>query len=151
GDVLNDNYDELAGYSNYGFSPDENRYLVMPGGQLPRYCVPFPDNRTCRVGALALPCRLFSQILTLTRKDVGSGITRGISVGGSTSTATPHASALAALLLSRLPTLSATQLGEAMLGTGDLGIDLTEDIGEPGYDRLFGHGRGNAAWFTNFD
>ena len=122
----------------------ESNYVVMPGGQGSQWCsYPKPN---CTVGSVTLPCPRFDQVPTLTRKDVGSGATRGYTIFQGTSAATPHASGLAALLLSRMPDLSVGQLTEAMLGTGKLGIDLTVDIGAPGYDGFFGFGRGTAAW-----
>jgi len=143
GDLSNDNYDLFAAYSNHGFLPEEP-FITMPGGNRPVSC--FYPKPICQVGNLRLPCNAFDNVLTLTRKDVRPvpGIF-GITAFNGTSAAAPHASALAALLLSRMPDLSPGQLTEAMLGTGDLGIDLTEDLGAPGYDVLFGHGRGR--WF----
>jgi thermitase len=51
-----------------------------------------------------------------------------------TSMAAPHVSALAALLLSRSPGMTAGQVRERIEQTA-------KDIGEPGFDHAFGHGR----------
>jgi subtilisin family serine protease len=145
GNLSNDDYDLFAGFSNHGFLPDE-RYIVMPAGNRPVSC-PYPKP-ICQVGALRLPCNAFDNILTLTRQDVVPAPNiRGVTSFGGTSAAAPHASGLAALLLSRYLAqgmdLTAGQLIEAMLGTGDL-IDLTVDLGAPGFDPFYGYGRGSA-------
>jgi subtilisin family serine protease len=131
GNVLDDYYDNLASYSNYGFDQYENRFLVFPGGD--NQC-----NRTsvCRVGALTLLCRQFDQIATTTRR--GAGL-NGYSFFMGTSASTPHATGLAALILSRYPDMKVGTLVETIL-------DTAADLGEPGYDRLFGYGRGSASW-----
>jgi subtilisin family serine protease len=153
GDPLNDLasdpsfYDRLAVYSNFGFDPNQSRYLVMPGGQRLNGCS-YPKPR-CQVvtalGTLNRPCQAFDQVWSTTFRDSGQAPALGYINFSGTSASTPEASGLAALLLSRFPDLTAGQLTEAMLGTGDMGIDLTVDIGAPGYDPLFGYGRGSAA------
>ncbi|MCD6288930.1 MAG: S8 family serine peptidase [Anaerolineae bacterium] len=55
-----------------------------------------------------------------------------------TSMATPHVSGLAALILSRNPTLSNAQVRSIIESTAD-------DLGTPGWDPYFGYGRINAA------
>ncbi len=54
-----------------------------------------------------------------------------------TSMATPHVSGLAALILSRNPTLSNAQVRSIIESTAD-------DLGDPGWDPYYGHGRINA-------
>jgi lantibiotic leader peptide-processing serine protease len=149
GNVFNEStYDILVGDSNFGFDPDEQKYVVMPGGMRPGPTCVYPKT-PCQVGNLKLNCQSFDMIPTTTRQDILQpglpSAAKGYTVFSGTSAAAPHASGLAALLLSRFPDLSAGQLTEAMLGTGDLGIDLTLDIGGLGYDLLFGYGRGSAA------
>jgi lantibiotic leader peptide-processing serine protease len=131
GNVLDDYYDNLASYSNYGFDQYENRFLVFPGGD--NQC-----NRTsvCRVGALTLLCRQFDQIATTTRR--GAGL-NGYSFFMGTSASTPHATGLAALILSRYPDMGVGVLVDSILNTAT-------DLGDPGYDRFFGYGRGSASW-----
>jgi subtilisin family serine protease len=131
GNVLNDYYDNLASYSNFGFDQDESRFLVFPGG----------DNQCartvlCRIGALTLPCRFFDQIVTTA--PMGTGL-NGYTVFMGTSASTPHATGLAALILSRYPDMGVGTLVDTILNTAT-------DLGEPGYDRLFGYGRGSANW-----
>jgi len=127
-------------YSNYGFDPDA-QFIVMPAGPFGFDSGCTYPRPICTLGFLSLPCFLWDDIITLTRQNDGIGYT----LFSGTSAATPHASGLAALLLSCNPGLSAGQLSEAMLGTGDLGIDLTQDIGPSGNDIFFGYGRGSAA------
>jgi subtilisin family serine protease len=131
GNVLDDHYDNLASYSNYGFDQNENRFLVFPGGD--NQC-----NRTslCRVGALMLLCRQFDQIATTTRR--GAGL-NGYSFFMGTSASTPHATGLAALILSRYRDMDVGALVDTLLNTAT-------DLGEPGYDPLFGYGRGSGSW-----
>jgi subtilisin family serine protease len=56
-----------------------------------------------------------------------------------TSASTPHATGLAALVLSRYRDMDVGALVDTLLNTAT-------DLGEPGYDRLFGYGRGNGSW-----
>jgi Subtilase family len=56
-----------------------------------------------------------------------------------TSASIPHATGLAALILSRCPNMKVGALVDAILNTAT-------DLGEPGYDRLFGYGRGSGSW-----
>jgi subtilisin family serine protease len=131
GNVLDDYYDNLASYSNYGFDQDENRFLVFPGGD--NQC-----NRTsvCRVGTLTLLCRQFDQIATTAPR--GTGL-NGYTFFMGTSASTPHATGLAALILSRYHDMKVGTLVDTILNTAT-------DLGEPGYDPLFGYGRGSGSW-----
>jgi subtilisin family serine protease len=131
GNVLNDHYDNLGSYSNYGFDQNESRFLVFPGGD--NQCA---RNLRCTVGALTLLCRQFDQIATTAPR--GTGL-NGYTVMMFTSAATPHAAGLAALILSRYPDMKVGTLVDTILNTAT-------DLGEPGYDCLFGYGRGNASW-----
>lgn len=131
GNVLNDYYDNLASYSNYGFDQNESRFLVFPGGD--NQCA---RNLLCRVGALTLPCQQFDQIVTTA--PTGTGLS-GYTVFMFTSASTPHATGLAALILSRYPEMKVSTLVDTILNTAI-------DLGAPGYDRLFGYGRGSASW-----
>jgi lantibiotic leader peptide-processing serine protease len=130
GNVFDDYYDNLASYSNYGFDQNESRFLVFPGG----------ENRcfrgSCQVGTLRLLCHFFDQVVTTAPP--GTGL-NGYTVNASTSAATPHATGLAALVLSRYPDLKVGELVDTIL-------DTATDLGAPGYDPLFGYGRGNASW-----
>jgi subtilisin family serine protease len=131
GNVLNDYYDNLASLSNYGFDQNESRFLVFPGGD--NQCA---RQSQCTVGALTRPCRQFDQIATTAPR--GTGLNGYIFFMG-TSASTPHATGLAALILSRYPDMKVGTLVETIL-------DTATDLGEPGYDRLFGYGRGSASW-----
>jgi lantibiotic leader peptide-processing serine protease len=130
GNVLNDYYDNLASYSNYGFDQNESRFLVFPGGD--NQCARLSQ---CTVGALTLSCRLFDQIATTAPR--GKGL-NGYTFAMFTSASTPHATGLAALILSRYPDMKVGMLVDTILNTAT-------DLGEPGYDRLFGYGRGSAS------
>jgi subtilisin family serine protease len=131
GNVLNDYYDNLASGSNYGFDQNESRFLVFPGGD--NQCARLSQ---CTVGALTRLCRQFDQIATTAPR--GTGLNGYIFFMG-TSASTPHATGLAALILSRYPDMKVGTLVETIL-------DSAADLGEPGYDRLFGYGRGSASW-----
>jgi len=69
----------------------------------------------------------------------GTGL-NGYTVFSGTSAAIPHATGLAALVLSRYPDLNVGELVDTVLSTAI-------DLGTPGYDPLFGYGRGSASWF----
>jgi len=58
-----------------------------------------------------------------------------------TSAAAPHAAGLAALVLSRVPTLRPSQLGRALR-------DATTDLGSLGPDTTYGHGLVDGSVFT---
>jgi subtilisin family serine protease len=131
GDVRNDFYDYHSTVANYGFDQNESRYLVMPGGSPQCF-----RDLACTVGTLTALCRQFDQVFTTTRR--GSGL-NGYTVVAQTSTATAHASGLAALILSRHPEYSVGQLVELMLSV------TVVDVGAPGYDPFFGYGRGTAS------
>jgi subtilisin family serine protease len=131
GNVLDDYYDNLGNYSNYGFDQNESRFLVFPGGQTGCFL-----NVQCQVGPLRLPCQAFDQVPTTAPRGT---FMNGYVVFTKTSAATPHAAGLAALILSRYPDLGPGELVDMILGTAT-------DLGAPGYDRLFGYGRGDASW-----
>src|SRR6266545_1156466 len=133
GNVLDDYYDNLASTSNYGFDQNESRFLVSPGGE--NQC--FRTLR-CRVGNLTLPCQFFDQIATTAPR--GTGL-NGYTFFMGTSASAPHATGLAALTLSRYPDMKVGTLVDTILNTAT-------DLGEPGYDRLFGYGRGSASWLA---
>ena len=145
GNPLNDHYDLLAVYSNFGFSQMETNYFVMPAGQRLEGCS-YPTPNLCQVltplGILPRPCQVFDMVWTTSLQNAGALLGRYIPFSG-TSASAAQASGLAALILSRYPNFKVGQLTDAIHGNG--GIDLTEDIGDPGYDALFGYGRGNAA------
>jgi len=128
GNVLNDYYDNLASDSNYGFDQNESRFLVFPGGD--NQCA---RQSQCTVGALTRPCRQFDQIATTAPR--GTGL-NGYTFFMGTSASTPHATGLAALILSRYPDMKLGTLVDTIL-------DTATDAGEPGYDRLFGYGSGS--------
>lgn len=131
GNVLNDYYDNLASDSNYGFDQNESRFLVFPGGD--NQCA---RQSQCTVGALTLLCRQFDQIVTTAPRGT---VLNGYRAFMGTSASTPHATGLAALILSRYPDMKVGTLVDTIL-------DTATDLGEPGYDRLFGYGRGSASW-----
>jgi subtilisin family serine protease len=139
GNVLNDYYDDLSSASNYGFDPNESQYLVFPSGSGHPPGSPqcfAPRDLRCQVGSLRALCRQFDQVLTTARTGT---VLNGYTVSTGTSTATPHASGLAALILSRYPDMKVGELTDTVLNTAI-------DLGAPGYDPIFGYGRGSAAW-----
>jgi subtilisin family serine protease len=145
GNVLNDGfYDYFMSY-NFGFDPNDSRYLVAPAGPLSLTiaaasgCV-YPKPK-CKVGnLLTLDCYLYDQVVTTTRRDLGAN---GYTFFSGTSAAAPQVTGVAALWLSREISQgrdpSPGQLTEAIL------FELTVDLGDPGYDPLFGYGRVSAA------
>jgi subtilisin family serine protease len=140
GNPLNDlNYDLPAAYSNFGFAEDETSFFVMPGGT--RMGCPRPASCTVVVpgiGSVTRPCGQFDMVWSTSLLAPNAVQGRYIGFSG-TSAAAPEAAGLAALVLSRFPSVRPGQLTDIMLH------DLTVDLGEPGYDPRFGHGRGSAA------
>jgi len=141
GDVLNDYYDDLASFSNYGFDPNSSRYLVFPSGSPHPLGSPQcfePRDLQCQVGSLRALCRQFDQVFTTAPTGTGR-VNNNYDVFAGTSAATPHASGLAALILSRYPDMKPGQLVDTILNNA-------VDLGAPGYDPFFGYGRGSASW-----
>ena len=139
GDPLNDrDYDLLVPHSNRGFSKN---YFVMPGGRQLADCS-YP-TLMCTVVAPSLTltrnCQAFDMVWTTSLQSSQPQALFGRYIPFSyTSAATPQASGLAALWLSRFPDLKVGELLDFMHGS-------TVDLGDPGYDLLFGFGRGDAA------
>ncbi|MBN2860903.1 MAG: S8 family serine peptidase, partial [Sphaerochaetaceae bacterium] len=108
--------DERAPYSNYGEGID----VVAPGGDL---LTTFLVD-----GYGEYPAGIYQEVDTPDDED--SAAFYGYQ---GTSMAAPHVSALAALLLSRNPNLTGAQVYDRI-------TSQAEDLGEPGYDTLYGYG-----------
>ena len=117
--------DRLASYSNFGSTID----IAAPGG----------DN-TADLNGDAQPDLILS-----TDGDDDGPITPSYEFKAGTSMAAPHVAGVAALMKALLPTLTADAFTRA-LEAGQ----LTDDLGEPGRDELFGYGRLNALKAVRF-
>lgn len=116
--------DNLSSYSNYGSVIVD---FAAPGGDFM-----YPGNELCVVSGVTRPCWVFDMVF--------STISGGWGWAAGTSMAAPHASGVAALMI-------------GALGGSAKPWDVTaymwaaaNDIGAPGDDPLFGHGRVNVDW-----
>jgi subtilisin family serine protease len=134
GNVFDDFYDNHSIFSNYGFDQTESRFLVFPGGQVQRGC-DLTRGKNCQVGLISNRCAVFDLVATTTARGTVFG---GYTFTSGTSAATAQASGLAALVLSAHPDMKPGQLVDTIM-------DTTVDIGAPGYDPLFGYGRGDVS------
>ncbi len=112
---------ELAKYSCRGY-PDQ---IAAPSGH--RDCL----IGECKAAGLILPCQAFDQVFATAAYT--NKTPAGTSMFSGTSAAAPHVSGLAAVIWSANPALTARQVREIL-------VSNTSDMGEPGYDRSFGHG-----------
>lgn len=123
--------DNLASYSNYGQSTID---FAAPGGDYSYFFV--NPSALCTVAGLTRPCYVFDYVFS-----TGSNLNPAIasyywSVG--TSMATPHAAAVAALIIQKNGgDMHPAQVEAAMLQSAD-------DLGKPGNDDAYGNGRVNA-------
>ncbi|MBD0257784.1 MAG: S8 family serine peptidase [Cytophagales bacterium] len=125
-DPVNANPDILARYSNYGVSAIN---FAAPGGDWSYYAID-PDRLTT-VANVTLPVWVFDMVYS-TNRDGGYRFANG------TSMAAPHAAGVAALIVGKLGgNASAAQVESMMRASAD-------DLGQPGKDAIYGHGRVNA-------
>lgn len=115
--------DNLASYSNYGSRVIS---LAAPGGD---YI--YPGNENCNIANLVLgPCRALDLVLSTGNKSWYWA--------AGTSMAAPHASGVAALIVGKNGgSMHPAQLEAALRASAD-------DLGMPGKDDAYGHGRVNA-------
>ena len=120
------NFDQLAVYSNFGRS---GAAVAAPGGNL------LPDGNVATVlDLVAGPCS--RQTLDPDFADCRTGL--GYVFAAGTSAAAPHAAGVAALISSRYGNgLTAGQLRTRLEQSAD-------DLGKPGVDLFYSHGRINA-------
>jgi len=114
-------------YANFGQS---YIHLAAPGGNFDVFTRPgLPPS--CTLLTFTWPCQVFDLVLTT---NVGSTVHWNF--GGSF--AAPHATGVAALVIEKLgPSATPDQVEAILRRTAD-------DIGKPGNDDFFGHGRVNA-------
>jgi len=112
--------DNLASYSNFGQSSID---FAAPGGD-----AIYPGNEICSFG---IPCWIFDLQLSTV-----PGNAYGFSAG--TSMSSPHVAGVAALIIGKNGgDMHPAQVKAALKST-------SEDLGKPGRDDVFGHGRVNA-------
>jgi lantibiotic leader peptide-processing serine protease len=121
-DPLNTNLDNLASYSNYGLS---HITFAAPGGDFI-----YPGNESCTVAGLTRPCWVFDLVFS-----TGNGSWYW---SAGTSMAAPHASGVAAIIIGRYGGSMHPAQVEANLRAA------ADDLGKPGRDPFYGHGRVNA-------
>ena len=121
------NLDVHPSYSNFGQSYIE---LAAPGGNFDVFTRPgLPPS--CSMLTFTFPCQVFDIILT-----TNLGNQWGFNFGGSF--AAPHAAGVAALIYQKLGAgATPEKVAQILRNTAD-------DIGKPGNDDFFGHGRINA-------
>jgi subtilisin family serine protease len=125
----NGDFEYVASYSNYVLSPASSKYYVVaPGGD--------PDS--AQGSCSSSSCVDFLQWITnLYSNTAFSGQGELVLIAG-TSMASPHIAGIAALMLSKDPTLTPTQIGQTISTT-------TDNIN----DSKQGHGRVNALGALN--
>jgi len=119
-DPANADFDGLASYSNYGRSGID---VSAPGGDFM-----YPGNENCAVAGLVRPCWVFDLVFS-----TGNG---GWYWSAGTSMASPHATGVAALILSEhggSGAMTPAQLERAL-------IQRAADLGDPGRDKVHGQG-----------
>lgn len=115
--------DYPSSYSNYGQSGVD---FSAPGGDFI-----YPGNEACTVKGVTIPCWAFDMVLSAT--PTGWTWTAG------TSMAAPHAAGVAALIIEKNGgKMKPAQVIAALKQSSD-------DLGKPGKDEHYGHGRVNAA------
>jgi lantibiotic leader peptide-processing serine protease len=121
-DPLNTFLDNLASYSNYGLSAI---HFAAPGGDFV-----YPGEEACVVAGLLRPCWVFDLVFS-------TGNQSWYWSAG-TSMAAPHASGVAALIIGKNGgSMHPAQVRAALAQSAD-------DLGKPGKDAEYGHGRVNA-------
>ena len=119
-DPLNADFDRLASYSNYGRSGID---VSAPGGD-----VAYPGDEGCTIAGLLRPCWVFDLVFS-----TGNGSWYW---SAGTSMAAPHASGVAALILSEYGgsgSMTPAQLERQL-------IQRAADLGLPGRDPVHGNG-----------
>ena len=118
-DPLNISLDNLASYSNYGLSHID---FAAPGGDFV-----YPGDEACVIAGLVRPCWVFDLVFS-----TGNG---GWYWSAGTSMASPHAAGVAALVISANGGSMHPAQVESVIRA------LAEDLGKPGQDAFYGHGR----------
>jgi len=114
--------DNLASYSNYGQS---GIHFAAPGGDFI-----YPGNELCLIAGLVRPCWYWDLVF--------SDIPGGWSWAAGTSQAAPHVAGVAALIIGKSGgSMPPAQVEAALRQSAD-------DLGKPGQDDAYGHGRLNA-------
>jgi subtilisin family serine protease len=118
----NSNLDYPASYTNFGVSVID---LAAPGGDSS-----YPGNETCTVAGITRPCWVFDLVFS-TGND-------GYYWSAGTSMASPHAAGVAALIIGKNGgSMKPSQVETVLRASAD-------DLGKPGKDAYYGHGRVNA-------
>jgi lantibiotic leader peptide-processing serine protease len=121
-DPLNIDLDNLASYSNYGLSHID---FAAPGGDFI-----YPGDEACMIAGLVRPCWVFDLVFS-------TGNQSWYWSAG-TSMAAPHASGVAAIIIGENGgSMHPAQVEAALRSSAD-------DLGTPGKDAFYGHGRVNA-------
>jgi lantibiotic leader peptide-processing serine protease len=122
-DPLNIFLDNLASYSNFGLSHID---FAAPGGDFV-----YPGEENCVIAGLLRPCWVFDLVFS-----TGNGSWYW---SAGTSMAAPHAAGVAALIIgANGGAMHPAQLEAVLRATAD-------DLGKPGKDAFYGHGRVSAA------
>jgi lantibiotic leader peptide-processing serine protease len=115
--------DNLASYSNYGTSVID---FAAPGGDFI-----YPGEENCTISVVTVPCWVFDLVFS-----TGNS---GWYWSAGTSMAAPHAAGVAALIIGKNGgSMHPAQVEAALRRSSD-------DLGKPGKDGAYGHGRVNAA------
>lgn len=115
--------DNLASYSNHGTSVID---FAAPGGDFI-----YPGEEDCEIAGLVRPCWVFDLVFS-----TGNGSWYW---SAGTSMAAPHAAGVAALIIGKNGgSMHPAQVEAALRQSSD-------DLGKPGKDDAYGHGRVNAA------
>lgn len=122
---FNTNLDLLASYSNRGQSAID---FGAPGGN-----GDYPTNENCTVKGITIPCYGFDFVMSTTRAPASYGWSAG------TSMAAPHVSGVAALIIGKHGGEMSPAAVKSILRAS------ADDLGKPGKDDAYGHGRVNAA------
>ena len=126
-DMLNANLDRMASYSNYGTA---DVAFAAPGGDYM-----YPTNEIVVVHGVMQYVWALDMVLS-TRNPSASGSRYTWSAG--TSMASPHAAGVAALIIGQNGgQMDLTRVAAALRASAD-------DLGKPGRDPFYGHGRVNA-------
>lgn len=120
------NFDQPTTYTNYGNSVVT---VAAPGGDSA-----YPGNEACTVGGLTRPCWVFDMVLSTSRGTTAAG---GYSWAAGTSMAAPAASAVAAMIKQKNPSMS---LGALKTSLAQSALDR----GKQGNDPFYGKGWVNA-------